>query len=152
MRAVFALYCLSLFFQVGFIFVYSCCNLLGFKAFVVCRPSGLAHLSHKVGQCKVCRRSCLHTGIQYERSFGYVFTHQHVYVYSITPVCSGFVACKGGGGRFAVQCCIWGLQMGVRVCRLDGFDESRVSRVCPSIANACACMSNTRLQEISFRI
>ena len=46
----------------------------------------LAHLNKLVGQCKAEYCSFLHTGIQHEHSPGEVFTHQYVYIESITPI------------------------------------------------------------------
>ena len=46
----------------------------------------LKHLNEKVGQCKADYGSFMHTGIQHEHSAGEVFTHQYVYIDSITPI------------------------------------------------------------------
>ena len=46
----------------------------------------LEHLNKTVGQCKADWLSFLHTGIQHEQSPGVVFTHQYVYIDSITPI------------------------------------------------------------------
>lgn len=48
--------------------------------------SSLAQVNKKLGQRTADYGSCLHTGIQHEHSFGVVFTHQYVYVGSITQI------------------------------------------------------------------
>ena len=44
------------------------------------------HLNKMVGQRKVDYGSFLHTGIQHEHSPRAVFTHQYVYIDSLTPI------------------------------------------------------------------
>ena len=54
----------------------------------------LRHLNGNVGQCKTDFDSFLHIGIQHEHSRGCVFTHQYVYVGSISPIKSEIVGGK----------------------------------------------------------
>ena len=46
----------------------------------------LKHMNDTVGQCKVDYNSFLHTGAQHESSPGVVFTHQCVYIDSVTLI------------------------------------------------------------------
>ena len=56
----------------------------------------LKHLNDSVGQCKAEYDSFLHTGIQHEHTRGSVFTHQYVYVDSISPIDSKLHAGRDG--------------------------------------------------------
>ena len=55
----------------------------------------LKHFNDQVGQGKADYNSSLHAGIQHEHSAGQVFTHQYVYIDSITPIEPSLLTGKG---------------------------------------------------------
>ena len=56
----------------------------------------LKRINKCVGQRKADYDNVLHAGIQHESSSGGIFTHQYVYIDSITPIDAGLFVGKGG--------------------------------------------------------
>ena len=84
----------------------------------------LKHLNTIVGQRKTYYISSLHTGMQHEHSSGAVFTHQCVYIGSITPIDTLLLIGNGG----------------------EELCDSRLRGAYRSVFGAVACIALTRAE------